>query len=306
MGIYDINYDLNKYKVFYAVAQCNSFSKAAEILHISQPAISYSIKELEDQLDIKLFIRNKTSIKLTDDGEKLMYYVQKALGNILKAEEILKEKQKDVTRVIRIGIYSHISLIMLPNIIKNFIKMYPNAKFSVTSSTNYELKEMLRHKELDFIVIQYPAFLMQNDYKEDILCEMENCFFGTKDNYLTYKKDKSLNDISVILPFEGYSDIDGLEEKLKRENILIKNNVRSYTNELLKTFVKKGLGIGWGPKKTIEKELNEKELYEIPIDIKIPNTIFSIIYDDKFLTDAARTFLNYFKEHVNEEIKIKE
>ncbi len=306
MGIYDINYDLNKYKVFYAVAQCNSFSKAAELLHISQPAISYSIKELEEQLNIKLFIRSKTSIKLTDDGEKLMYYVQKAFGNLLKAEETLKEEQKDVTRVIRIGIYSHISLIMLPNIIKNFIKIYPNARFSIICSTNEELTKMLKDKELDFIVLQYPAFLKQNDYKEEIICEMENCFFGTKDDYIRYQNDKSLDNIPVILPFEGYLDIDGLEEKLKRENISIKNNVRSYTNELLNVFVEKGIGIGWGLKKLIEKELKEKRLYEIPINFKIPNTIFSIIYDDKFLTDSTRTFINYFKEHVKEEIKIKE
>ena len=54
MGIYSSNFDFNKYRAFYAVAEFRSFSKAAEALHISQPAISYSIKELEEQLGIKL------------------------------------------------------------------------------------------------------------------------------------------------------------------------------------------------------------------------------------------------------------
>lgn len=78
MGIYDSNSDYNKYKVFYAVAECNSFSKAATLLHISQPAISYAVKELENQLNTKLFIRDNRAIKLTDDGEKLIYYLKKS------------------------------------------------------------------------------------------------------------------------------------------------------------------------------------------------------------------------------------
>ena len=56
MGIYECNSDFNKYKIFYAVAEAKSFSKAAEILHISQPAISYAVKEIEDTLNTKLFI----------------------------------------------------------------------------------------------------------------------------------------------------------------------------------------------------------------------------------------------------------
>ena len=58
MNIYNNNLDFNKYKVFYAVAECQSFSKAAEVLYISQPAISHAIKELENGLNIKLFIRD--------------------------------------------------------------------------------------------------------------------------------------------------------------------------------------------------------------------------------------------------------
>ena len=77
MGIYSSNCDFNKYKMFYAVSEYKSFSKAAEILHISQPAISYAVKELERELDTTLFIREKKTVRLTPEGEELIYYIEK-------------------------------------------------------------------------------------------------------------------------------------------------------------------------------------------------------------------------------------
>ena len=103
MGIYNSNIDFNKYKFFYAVAENKSFSKAAELLHISQPAISHAIKELEGQLDTKLFIREPKSVKLTENGEKLLSYVVKAFNNIIMAERELTEEKDNLTGNIRIG-----------------------------------------------------------------------------------------------------------------------------------------------------------------------------------------------------------
>ena len=106
MGIFNSNYDFNKYKVFYAVAQSKSFSKAANLLYISQPAVSHSIKELENQLNTKLFFRNKKDVLLTEEGQKLLGYVKSAFDNIMLAEQMLLETNKDLTGVIKIGIYS--------------------------------------------------------------------------------------------------------------------------------------------------------------------------------------------------------
>ena len=114
MGLYDSNCDYNKYKIFYAVAEVNSFSKAAEILHISQPAISYSIRELENQLNTTLFIRENRKIKLTEDGEKLINYLRRAFNDINLAEKSIIEGKNEYQGTIRFGIYSHISLIILP------------------------------------------------------------------------------------------------------------------------------------------------------------------------------------------------
>lgn len=299
MGIYNSPCDFNKYKIFYAVADSKSFSKAAEVLHISQPAISYAIKELEDTLKTKLFIRERNGIKLTESGEKLMFYTQKALNNLIAAEKIITEREEEVQGLVRIGIYSHISLFMLPRIIKEFTNLYPGSKFSIYQSSNNDLKEKLKHRDLDFIILQYPIFLSDTNYKEEIVCELETCFFGTKNLYEKYKNIDDNNIYPLVLPFNGYADIDSLEEKLKRNNIKFKNQFRSYGSETGIELVKQDLGIGWGLKKSIQKELNNSELYEIPIKLDNPKTIYSIAYDEKFLNNTTLEFLKYFKENIN-------
>lgn len=302
MGIYNSNCDFNKYKIFYAVAESKSFSKAADVLHISQPAISYAIRELEDTLKTKLFIRERNGVKLTDDGEKLMFYAQKALYSLITAEKIITEREEEVTGLVRIGIYSHISLFMLPKIIKDFVSIHPGAKFSIYQSSNHDLKEKLKHRELDFIIMQYPIFLSDTSFREEIICELDTCFYGTKSMYDKYKEVNEDTVYPLILPFDGYADIDSLEEKLKRNNIKFNNQFRSYASETVKELVKEDLGIGWGLKRSIESELNNLELYEIPIKLENPKTIYSIAYEEKFLNNTTFEFLKYFKENIDKVI----
>ena len=157
MGIYNSNFDFNKYRAFYAVSECKSFSKAVNLLHISQPAISHSIKELEEQLGTKLFIRENKSVRLTDNGKKLLQYVEKAFNNIVLAERVLTETEGELNGNIRIGIYSHISLFMLPKLISQFVSKNPKATFDIYSSSTQELREKLKNRELDIIILQYPV-----------------------------------------------------------------------------------------------------------------------------------------------------
>ena len=299
MGIYNSNYDFNKYKTFYAVAEAKSFSKASETLHISQPAISYAIKELESTLNTKLFIREKNGVILTDDGEKLMFYLQKAFSSILQAEKIITEREEEATGLVRIGIYSHISTFMLPKIIKNFKILHPQAKFSIFQSTNRDLLDALKSRDVDFIIMQYPIFLEKNNFEEEILCQLETCFYGNNEMYEKYANPKINHKYPLVLPFSGYADIDSLEEKLKRHHINFNVGIRCYDSLTTVKLVKEGLGIGWGLKKFIKQDIENKILYEIPLNFENPPTIYSIAYDKKFLNKTTEEFLKYFKENLD-------
>ena len=300
MSIYDSNCDYNKYKIFYAVAEYNSFSKAVDVLHISQPAISYAVKELEYQLNTKLFIRENRKIKLTDDGEKLMYYLRRAFNDINIAEKIIKENKKEFSGTVRVGIYQHISLIMLPNLFSKFKAKYKNVKYEVLTSSSSELKEKLKNRELDFIIAQYPVLMEKNSiFIEEKLFELKNCFFATEYYYKRYK-NKELDEIPMILPFRGYVDIDTLDKLLATSKTKIVNDYRIYTFELTRNLVEKNLGIGWGPRKCIEKELNNKKLFEMFKNLDTPNTKFSITYNDKSLNETSKEFIRFMKEEIKE------
>lgn len=298
MGLYDSYCDYNKYKIFYVVAELNSFSKAAEVLHISQPAISYSIKELENQLNTSLFIRENRKIKLTEDGEKLIFYLRRAFNEINIAEKSIKEGLNDFNGTIRLGIYSHISLVILPKILKDFNEKHPDVKFEIFSSSSEELKEKLKTRELDFIITQYPLLVENIEiFTEEKLFELKNSFF-TNEYYYDLYKNGLLTELPLILPFRGYVDIDTLDELLKEKKIKVKNTYRVYTFSLTKKLVLNNFGIGWGPKKCFEKELKEKKLYELDLGFEIPNTKFSITYNEKFLTNTTKKFIKFVKEEL--------
>ena len=299
MGIYNSNFDFNKYRAFYAVAETKSFSKAANLLFVTQPSISRSVKELEEQLNTRLFIRENKNVKLTESGEKLLEYVQKAFNNILLAERVLKENEKNLSGEVRIGIYSHLSKIILPSIIQGFSSKYPEVKFEVLSTSTSEAKQKLKYKELDFIILQYPIFTKDDTYNEEIIYEMDNCFFSSKKYFDLYtSNEKKIIEYPLILPFRGYEDINKLEDIFKKENMFLKPNLRIYSISLAKELVKKDLGIAWGPKKMIEEELKNKIFYEIPINITNPKTKFSIAYDERYLNKTAIEFLKFIKENI--------
>lgn len=301
MDIFDINIDINKYKVFLAVAEFKSFSKAAEFLYVSQPAISHSIKELEEQLNTKLFIRTNKSVLLTEEGERIMFYIRSAFNTISLGEKMLKEHKDDLNGVIRIGIYSHISLFMLPKVMCEFKEMYPKAKFSIYSTSNIEMLEKLRNNELDFVVMQYPIFINEKNMKEEIICNLETCFFAGKEYYDLYSNNhNSITEIPIVLPMRGFPDISRLEETLKNHNIILTHNFTSYTTELILELVKNGLGMGWGIKKCIEKELENNSLYELKTDFEMPISTFSIAYNEKTLNKTTQEFIKLFKKRIKE------
>ncbi len=94
MDSFNNNFDLNLYKVFYIVAQTKNISKAAELLYVSQPAVSYSIKTLEESLGSKLFYRTPKGMELTPESKKLYNAVKDCYTYLATGERIFKEDKE--------------------------------------------------------------------------------------------------------------------------------------------------------------------------------------------------------------------
>lgn len=295
MDIFKNNIDFNTYKTFYAVAVFESFSKAAEELYISQPAVSYSVKKLEEELGTKLFVRYNKSIKLTEDGEKLKFYIESAFNNIVEGHRALKENNYHLKGEISIGVHSNIGTFLLPKYIKEFLILYPDVKFIVHSTKSNDLKAMMQDGKLDILILSYPIFEDNQNFNETKILSLENCFFTTKkyyDTYLWAKKENMMLEFPLLLPIKGFN-YHSFEKKFKKNNIVLSSNLYLYTTEMIISLVKEGLGIGWALKECVKPELDNCTLYELPLDIEMPKTDFSIAYDEKHINKTALTFANF-------------
>ena len=115
-----MNVNLDLYYVFYIVSKEGSISKASNVLFISQPAVTFQIKKLEDQLGVSLFTRTKHGMVLTDEGKVLFEYVKNGIDNISNGENALANLKKLDSGTIRIGVSTTICRYILMKYLKEF------------------------------------------------------------------------------------------------------------------------------------------------------------------------------------------
>lgn len=138
---------------FYACAQAGHFTKAAKSLNITQSALSQRIKNLELELGTTLFIREKTGVRLTEFGEKLVRYCRaKDAAELELVQQVRNEAKGELTGVIRVGTFSSVGRsLVLPSLAK-LLSRNPSLQFKMVTRELYELTPMLRSGEIDFLI----------------------------------------------------------------------------------------------------------------------------------------------------------
>lgn len=295
--------DLNLYRIFLEVAKTGSISKAASSLFVSQPSISYSIKMLEEELKCKLFNRTAKGTGLTIDGEKLLFYVEGAFNMINAGCKTVKDSENMISGEIRVGVPTHIGIFLLSKYIQKFIEKYPGIKFTIVNRATSEMVDMLEKRNLDFIVDSYPIDSNRKDIVLYKLIEVSNCFVGNE-KYKNIVNEGIINieDIQkypLLLPPKITSTRKALESKLKDRIDNLEAIIDVPTTEVMLELVKKGLGIGYFTKESVQKYIDSGRLYEIPVDVELPKTDICIAYVDNFLANAPKKFI----EMLNSEIK---
>lgn len=145
--------NLNYYKIFFEVAKAGNISKAAELLYISQPAVSKSITKLENALGHTLFIRSKRGVKLTEEGQTLFDYLTKAFDSIEAAEKTLKRIGQFGMGQIRIGVSTSLCKHILLSYLQDFIRDNPHVKVSIACNPTFETIQLLKQEEIDIGLI---------------------------------------------------------------------------------------------------------------------------------------------------------
>lgn len=294
-----MNFDLNLYKTFYVVAKCNSFTKASQELYISQPAVTQSIKKLEQQLDIELFKRNGNGISLTKAGEIVYFYAEKLCDIAIANKEMIEIVKKSTFDVINIGVPTHIGSFYFINYLKKFNKKYPNVKINIINKKSDEMIKMLEKRELD-IVIDTDIF---NHNKSIIstfkINDLKGCFICNENIKKTIKNEKispeELRKYPLILPGKTTSNRKSIDNLFKRKGVVLDPLVEVNSSTISKGIIEQGIGIGWMIKDFVLDEIEKKVLFELDIDIEEVITPVCVAYNKKFNHDIIKEFIKLFK-----------
>jgi len=274
-----MNIDFELYRIFYTVANYSNITKASEELNISQPAISKSIKNLEEQLGGQLFVRTKRGVILTEEGKEFYNYIKRAIEYITSAENKFTDLKNLETGCIRIGISTTLTKEFLLPYLERFHNLYPKIDIQIITNITSELFPKLRNGLIDIIILN----LNDKNYGDDIdiiKCrKIHDCFVvGDKYKDLLNKEIsiKDLNNYPLILQSKGSNTREFLDDFARKYNTVLKPNIELASYTLVIDFSKIGLGIGYATKEYIKDKLKNKELYELKIKEKIPGRYIGI------------------------------
>lgn len=296
------NVNLNLYKVFYDVCKYGSFSKAAEFTYSTQSSISKSIKKLEEELETKLFYRNPHGVELTEDGKELLYYVEKAYGNLLIAERTMLEKENLERGKLNMGLPSYISSFFFFDKVIEFYNKYPNVEINLLNGSRDYLLGLMDKHQIDFIIYSSPINddIRNKEFNVEKLCSVKYSFFCKTSDYDKYKNIKSIKDLEnvpLVLPVLGTNHRKFLDEVLVKNNAKIGRTINIHTSEGILTGVRNGLGVGYIISDIVK---NNDEFKLIEVKEKLHEEDIVIIYNKKTLTKAPTRFIEE-----NLHIKIK-
>ena len=289
--------NLNLYKCFCVVAEEKNISKASEILYISQPAVSFSIKELEKELNQTLFIRKSKGVELTPFGKVLYNKIKDAINQFSEAEILADNFNKLNDGILRIGASSSNVNQILLEYLSNFAKKYPNIQISMTRLTNEKLAEKLRNNELDMIFIDKIDNI--NDFNVIKQYDVKYQLIGNE----VYKNKYNNENIDIenfpvndlILPSINNNSRITISNYFKDNGIILKPKYELDNYILLYEFVKKGFGVAFVNKEYYKDYINKKEVEVIYPNFSI-NAREIVCLTNKDITNIAlKKFIEIIK-----------
>lgn len=296
-----MNINLELYKTFYYVAKNGSISRGANELSISQPAISKSIKSLEEQINTKLFIRQRDGVILTDAGEAIYNKIKEAIDLIDSAENDLKSLTNMEYGIINIGASKTILHEYLMQFIKEFHKDYPNIKIRIFTDNTNDLIKKTKLGIIDVIFINLP-YNLPDDLTYIKLMDLHDCLVANESfNYLKDKKLnlKDLEQLPLLLLTKGTISRIRLDDYCTENNIKINPEMEFSSNTLIKEFTEAGFGIGMLTREHVKKELDNNTLFEVDIKLPLKNKFLGMVYSKNQKSLITNKFIKYIEKSNN-------
>lgn len=286
--------DLHYLKIFNVMATEMSYSRAANVLFISQPAVSMQIKKFEDDLGIKLFEKIGRNLYLTENGKLLYEYTKKIFSLIDEAEIRLYTQTRSMTGNVDVGASNTPGTYIMPQILGEFKEMYPMVKTNLYIYNTYEIEQMILENKVDFAInggdIRYGSQISVKKLVDDEVVHIASP--SNKLAKLEYVSREDLKDVMYIT-HEKTSQLYKLVQTILDQMGLPLNVSMTLGNiEAIKQAVAADLGISAIPRSALRNELEFGVLKEIKIKDKSWKYPYNLIYyKNKQLSPASEKLM---------------
>jgi DNA-binding transcriptional LysR family regulator len=295
---------LNSLLVFHEVAKRRSFSKAAEELFISQPAVTKHIKELERKVGMGLIQRRRGGFALTEAGKILFKYTHKISSHLMDIENLLEDLKKDHQGILKIGTTESYSKGLMPKLLSGFQTSFPLMKIALDVGNSEEIEKSLLVYKNDLVLI---AVTKKSPRCESIPFLKEELVLIVSPNHPLVKRKtvslKGLGRYPLIIRAKGSTTRRIILQAFKEVGIHPSLLIEAGSSEFIKQWVSEGKGVSIIVKRTVEDEEKRGIIKTIPLLEKLYLQVAFLYLREEKSNPAIKTFVNFIENQGRKLIK---
>ncbi len=290
-----MNYTINQLRIYLTIVQTQSVTKAAEVLHLTQPAVSIQLKNFQDQFDIALTEIAGRKIFITDFGKEIAVAAERILNEIAAIHHTTLAYKGKLAGNLKISVVSTGKYI-IPYFLSGFLQQHEGIELQLDVTNKAQVIKSLENNEVDFSLVS----VMPGHLKLNKLELMQNQLYlvGNRDKKFNRRMyDKKIFESMPLIYREAGSGTRHVMEKFILKNKLpVKKKMELTSNEAVKQAVIAGMGFSIMPLIGIKNELNNGELQIIPVKGFPVRSVWNLIWlKDKGFSTVASSFLHYLK-----------
>jgi DNA-binding transcriptional LysR family regulator len=292
------NATFRQLRVFSEVARQLSFAKAARALHLTPPAVTMQVRELEGHVGMPLFDRSGRSVTLTTAGEYMLVYTRKMLATLKDAEDTAARLLKLEVGTLTIGMVSTAKY-FLPHLLAQFRREHEGIEIRLAVGNREQLVRMLHANEVDIAIMGRPPKELAT--RAEPFAAHPHVFVAPVGHPLTQAgplTPEALRDQGFILREEGSGTRAALEKFLLQARVEPRVTMEMASNETIKQAVIAGMGLSFLSLHTLGLELDNQLIALLPIEgapvVRAWNVVHTLA---KLLSPAAEAFRYFVLEH---------
>ncbi|MGG1662184.1 LysR family transcriptional regulator [Brevibacillus sp. NRS-1366] len=286
-------FNLEWYRIFLYTATLGNLTKAAQELHITQPSVSYAIKQMEEGFGVKLFHRLSKGVKLTTEGEALYQYVQQSFALLRDGEKTIQNLKSLTDGELRIGASDSLIKSLLLPYLDTYHFQYPEIRIRLSHGKTTDIVHRLKEGLIDFGIVHMPIVDPAIDVK--ILSAIQDTFVVGEAFRELASRPLSAGEIGtlpLLLLSPGSSSRCFVEQWFAAQGVSIEADIELGSIDLLVEFARLGFGTACVNRSFVKKELEEEKLFELRPDSILPLRRIGIATRlDMSLSLAASRFL---------------